>query len=214
MAAPPWPSHPVAALPACDDFDADRLCPHWISVRSRPAEHVSLVDRPGWLTLRARGGSLDKPDIVFVGRRQQQVSCRVRALADTTQGHGGIAIRLDERHHYEVEAGGGQVRVVARIGSICSTVAVRPTGYGPVRLRIDVLASHDWDPRKEPDLIRLGMEEEGGEFHPLAELDGRYLSTEVAGGFTGRVIGMYATDGTVHFDWFDYEPIEPGDKNG
>ena len=39
----------------------------------------------------------------------------------------------------------------------------------------------------------------------LAELDGRYLSTEVAGGFTGRVIGMYAADGTVAFDWFDYE---------
>ncbi|MBY8853472.1 hypothetical protein K7G98_36675, partial [Saccharothrix sp. MB29] len=28
---------------------------------------------------------------------------------------------------------------------------------------------------------------------PLAEIDGRYLSTEVATGFTGRVIGMYAT---------------------
>jgi xylan 1,4-beta-xylosidase len=40
----------------------------------------------------------------------------------------------------------------------------------------------------------------------LAELDGRYLSTEVAGGFTGRVIGMYAAEGTVRFDWFDYEP--------
>ena len=38
----------------------------------------------------------------------------------------------------------------------------------------------------------------------LAELDGRYLSTEVAGGFTGRVIGMYAAAGTVPFDWFDY----------
>ncbi len=27
-------------------------------------------------------------------------------------------------------------------------------------------------------------------------------------GFTGRVIGMYASEGTVHFDWFDYEPLE------
>jgi xylan 1,4-beta-xylosidase len=40
-------------------------------------------------------------------------------------------------------------------------------------------------------------------------LDGKYLSTEVAGGFTGRVIGMYAAAGTVHFDWFDYE-ADPG----
>jgi hypothetical protein len=42
--------------------------------------------------------------------------------------------------------------------------------------------------------------------HPLAELDGRYLSTEIAGGFTGRVIGMYATEGSVAFDWYEYAP--------
>lgn len=39
-----------------------------------------------------------------------------------------------------------------------------------------------------------------------AALDGRHLSTEVAGGFTGRVSGGYAASGTVHFDWFDYRP--------
>jgi hypothetical protein len=42
----------------------------------------------------------------------------------------------------------------------------------------------------------------------LAELDRRYLSTEVAGGFTGRVIGLYAAAGTVHFDWFDYDSLD------
>jgi hypothetical protein len=26
----------------------------------------------------------------------------------------------------------------------------------------------------------------------------------VAGGFTGRVIGMYASSGTVAFDWYEY----------
>ena len=38
-------------------------------------------------------------------------------------------------------------------------------------------------------MLRLGVEDAGGAFDVLAELDGRYLSTEVAGGFTGRVIG-------------------------
>ena len=54
-----------------------------------------------------------------------------------------------------------------------------------------------------PDVVRLGVEE-GDRFTPLAELDGRYLSTEVAGGFTARVIGMYAAEGTVAFDWYEY----------
>lgn len=48
----------------------------------------------------------------------------------------------------------------------------------------------------------------------LAALDGRYLSTEVAGGFTGRVIGAYAAAGTVRFDWYDYEPMSGSFKTG
>jgi len=40
----------------------------------------------------------------------------------------------------------------------------------------------------------------------------RYLSSEVAGGFTGVYFGLYATgsgqpaSAPAHFDWFDYEP--------
>ena len=41
----------------------------------------------------------------------------------------------------------------------------------------------------------------------LAELDGRYLSTEVTGGFLGRTIGIYAVDGAAAFDWFDYAAL-------
>jgi hypothetical protein len=59
-----------------------------------------------------------------------------------------------------------------------------------------------------PDTVRLGVET-GGAVNGsvvLAEIDGRYLSTEVAGGFLGRVVGGYAVAGTVRFDWFEYVP--------
>jgi hypothetical protein len=46
-----------------------------------------------------------------------------------------------------------------------------------------------------------------GESHSLARLDGRYLSTEVTGGFLGRTIGMYAVGGDAAFDWFDYREV-------
>ena len=39
----------------------------------------------------------------------------------------------------------------------------------------------------------------GGDEVVLAEFDGRYWSFEVAKSFTGRVYGLYATDGTVTF---------------
>ncbi|MFE0248599.1 glycoside hydrolase family 43 protein, partial [[Kitasatospora] papulosa] len=57
-----------------------------------------------------------------------------------------------------------------------------------------------------PDTLRLGYETADGLVVVLAELDGRYLTTEVAGGFTGRVIGMYATRGEAAFDWFELRP--------
>jgi hypothetical protein len=38
----------------------------------------------------------------------------------------------------------------------------------------------------------------------LARLDGRYVSTEVAGGFTGRLVGIYAASGVVRVDRFEY----------
>lgn len=205
MRAPDLPSAPVVVPSARDDFDAVELHPRWISIRSRPPEDVSLVERPGWLTLRARGGSLDDPSVTFVGRRQEQHDVRVRALVDAGQGRGGLAVRLDEQHHYEVEADAGEVCVRARIGPLSQRLASRPAA-GPVVLRIETWASGPGmdHPRQEPDVVRLGFEASDGEFVVLAELDGRYLSTEVTGGFTGRVIGCYATAGVIAVDWYDY----------
>ncbi|GAA1739339.1 glycoside hydrolase family 43 protein [Luedemannella helvata] len=205
MAAPGWAPQPVAQPPARDDFDGARLHPRWVSVRSRPDSAWSLTDPPGWLTLHAVGGSLDDPDVTFVGRRQQDQACRVRVLVDAAAGRGGLAVRLDEAHHYDIEVGDGEVRAIARIGPLRPTVATMAAPDGPVCLRVDIVApAPDWSPLKEPDRLRLGVEGADGGFTVLAELDGRYLSTEVAGGFTGRVIGMYAAAGTVRFDWFDY----------
>jgi xylan 1,4-beta-xylosidase len=153
---------------------------------------------------------MDDPDVTFAGRRQQHLSCRARALVDAAEGRGGLAVRLDERHHYEIEVADGEVRVSARIGPLRQTVGAAPAPSGPVVLRIETLAAPLGlaldQPLQEPDLVSLGAEDPDGVFTVLASLDGRYLSTEVAGGFTGRVIGMYAAAGTVRFDWFDYEP--------
>ncbi|CAL9326382.1 glycoside hydrolase family 43 protein [Streptomyces sp. SudanB52_2052] len=206
---PPWPLQEPAPAPVREDFDDSELAPAWISPRSRSAEHCTTKERPGSLTLRARGESLDDPEVTFVGRRQQHLSFRARVLADPAEGRGGLAVRLDEQHHYEIEATAGEVRVGARVGSLRSSVASRAVPACPVVLRIEAAATRQVsDARQGPDTVTLGLEDADGTFTELATLDGRYLSTEVAGGFTGRVIGMYAATGTVHFDWFDYEPLD------
>jgi len=48
----------------------------------------------------------------------------------------------------------------------------------------------------------------------LGKLDTRYLSTEVAGGFTGVMIGLYASSNgkaskaKAYYDWFEYQIID------
>lgn len=200
--AAPAAWHPIEPEPARDDFDDPVLAPRWISPRSRPDAAWSLRDRPGWLTLHATGTTLDRPGHTFVGRRQQHPDCRVAARLDPGQARAGLSVRIDEAHHYDLEVAEGHAAVVARIGPARQVLARTPVHAGPITLELGFRAS----PGREsaavgPDTVTF----RAGEAH-LADLDGRYLSTEVAAGFTGRVIGMYAVEGTASFDWFDYHP--------
>lgn len=219
------PPHPWPREPHRDHFDSTTLAPCWVSLRRHDPTAVRLDERPGHLVLHARADSLDKPGALFVGRRQRDPDCSARSLVEVAEGGtGGIAVRLDEAHHYQVETGNGTVRAVARIGPLRHTIAEQAVPSGPVTLRIDVTTTdvlpptvtfRGTDPEDAvppglrvggPDTLRLGYESPGGDFEILAELDGRYLTTEVAGGFTGRVIGMYSTHGSAAFDWFELRP--------
>ncbi|MGV9602874.1 glycoside hydrolase family 43 protein [Streptomyces sp. NPDC003631] len=215
--------HPVEPPPVRDDFDTADLAPHWISPRRRPDGSWSLKERPGRLTLTATGDSLDRPGHTFVGRRQQHHDCRVAVRVDPGAGRGGLSVRMDEAHHYDIEVGAGTVSVLARIGPVRQCLARHPVPSGEVTLTVDIRTADVLPPTViadgpqglgvragGPDTITFSLG--GGTPVRLAELDGRYLSTQVATGFTGRVIGMYATEGTVAFDWFDYEPAEGVDR--
>ncbi|WP_307181020.1 hypothetical protein [Streptomyces canus] len=156
------------------------------SFRSVPPR-ITTRERAGHLTLHALGRSLDAPDVTFLGRRQAHLSCRTRAELDVSGGSGRPRRppRRSTRHRpYRPAA---QRRRPVRQGA------------GPVVLGLDITARTALDDaRTGPDVVRFGTCQEDGTFTELAALDGRYLTTEVAGGFTGRVIGPYATDGRVH----------------
>ncbi|WP_329126239.1 glycoside hydrolase family 43 protein [Streptomyces sp. NBC_01465] len=205
----PWLVAAPTPEPERDDFEPGDLAHHWISLRDRPTELVSTKERDSWLTLRARGASLDEPDVVLLGRRQQHLAFRARTLIDTAEGSGGLAVRLDEFHHYSIEATpGGRLSVIARIGSLRTVTAEHTLPAGPVTLFVRTgPAPEPHGARTGPDSLVFGFESADGTATELATLDGRYLSTEVAGGFTGRVISLYAATGTAHFDWFDYAPL-------
>ncbi|MGO9501845.1 MAG: glycoside hydrolase family 43 protein [Streptosporangiaceae bacterium] len=187
-----------------DDFDEPSLHPRWITPRRSPTTVGSL--RGGRLTLHGAERTLDSPDPVLVARRQQHHGCHVRALVDPdTSIEAGLTIYLDDGAHYDVSLREDQVVVRARCGPFDQVMATAPYAGGRVVLEIETVESSAASAASAtagaagPDIVRLGG---GGDV--LAELDGRYLSTEAQGGFLGRVIGMYAVGGNASFDWFDY----------
>ena len=87
-------------------------------------------------------------------------------------------------------------------------IGEHPVPAGPVVLSIDAV-----DPASPPvplghggpDDIVLGLIDAEGR-HELARLDGRYLSSEVASGFTGRMLALGATDVPAHIRRFATSP--------
>jgi alpha-N-arabinofuranosidase len=57
----------------------------------------------------------------------------------------------------------------------------------------------------------FGYSTDGSSFRELGRMDAKYLSSETAGGFTGIVLGLYATTGSkeskarADFYYFDYK---------
>ena len=192
---------PVPAIER-DDFDEPVLHPRWLAVRQPPAAVSSLSERPGWLTL-VGGEGLNSPSPAFIGRRQQHERCRVRALVEAGDAaEAGLTVRMDERHHYDVAIVGDRVVATSAVGPVVA--AVRDA---PARSSLVLVIEMREPTTGGPDDVVLGYEDDRGSFIELATLDGRYLSTEVASGMLGRVIGMYAVGGSATFDWFEYSAV-------
>jgi xylan 1,4-beta-xylosidase len=196
---PPGPAVP-STPGGRDDFDSLALAPSWVAVRQSPSAVVSLAARPGWLVIHGGDRTLDAPEPAFIGRRQQHQSCRVAARVDPgSAAEAGVTVLMDDTAHYEVVISAGEVLARTRIGPLDTVVGRAPCPATPVVLTVAT------EPHVHgPDTVTLGYEDEAGAPHALGHVDGRYLSTEVTGGFLGRTIGMFAVGGDAAFDWFDY----------
>lgn len=203
-----WPTiDPVLLNPrpgtrTTDDFDSAELDAEWLAIRRPPSQIADLQTRPGALVLRGDGSTLDDTHPVFIGRRQEHLINSATISLDVFTGVGGFALRYDERFHVEVEAGGGQVVARAVIGGLRQEWRV-PFDGGRLDLHIvsKPPARSDGFPQTG-DVIHLQATIDGV-LVPLAEVDGRFLSSEMTESFTGRVYGPYAVSGTVVVERFE-----------
>jgi xylan 1,4-beta-xylosidase len=172
--------------------------PGWLAVRTTPGSVASIVD--GRLSITGRAGLGDsRPQ--FVGRRQRHHRATVSATVDASGGTGGLAVRYDEQHWICLEAQGTIVTVRAQVAGLAQAWQITVPA-GDVELRVEMtLPSAGFDfVAMGGDRIRLLA---GGTL--VTELDGRYWTSETCASFTGRVIGLYASAGTVSFADFRYQ---------
>jgi xylan 1,4-beta-xylosidase len=199
MATSPAPGE-AGPTPGRQAFGTD-LGHEWVGVRRAPAAVGSLAERPGWLVLHGGEATLDAPEPAFIGRRQQHHHCLVATHVDVmAAAEAGLSVFLDTTAHYDIAVQGDRIVARARIGGLDSVVGSAARPRGPV-----VLTVATGPDVHGPDAVSLGFTDEEGGAHTLARIDGRYLSSEVTGGFLGRLIGMYAVGGDAAFEWFEYQ---------
>ena len=126
------------------------------------------------------------------------------------EGSARLLVYLDDAHWYGVETSADEVSAVAQIGPVRQVPGSCPRPATPsvsLRIAARVPAPVGGWPASQPDLVTLSVLTDDG-WQDLAEIDGRYVSTEVAGGFTGRMVGVAAVEGTATCRLFTYGPRE------
>jgi hypothetical protein len=140
----------------------------------------------------------------------------VSTRVDASAGTGGLAARYDEKHWFALEArtneGATTVTALARVAGMAQEWTVSLSS-GEVELRVEMSppAGGFGSESFGGDRIRL-VARAGGDDVLLTELDGRFWTAETCVSFTGRVLGLYATGGTVRFADFRYCGSESGEQ--
>lgn len=204
---------PITA-PVRDDFNNESLAASWTFLRSPQPENWSLSAKGGCLTLYGSPVTLNEADSpAFVGRRQQDFHCRASThLSFKPQQDGeeaGITVYMNERFHYDMAlvrlSGDSKLIFRRRLGTLWKVESEIPWSSDHILLVIQADKTHyhfGFSESEDKEPFWFGKGESG------------LLATEVAGGFTGVFIAMYATGNgarsitPAHFDWFDYESCD------
>lgn len=209
------PLQSAPSLPVREDFDfTDRsaLAPHWTFLRTPDAANWSLDTKAGSLTLFGNADNLNSGGTpAFLGRRQQHFACRAAAhltFEPSREGEeAGLTVYMNERFHYEIALTQvlGQRKLIfrRRLGSLSKVEQEMPWTSESVVLTIEA----------DKEQYRFGFIGGDGETVAFGQGECAMLATEVAGGFTGVFIAMYAAGNgakaaPAHYDWFDYEGLE------
>jgi alpha-N-arabinofuranosidase len=201
-----------------DDFNNASLSPDWIFLRTPKENWWSLKEKKGFISLNLRpqtAGGLANPS--FVARRQQHLQFTAATTLQFTPKNAsekaGLIVFQNETHFYYICRSiennepvvqlyqSGTNRSDSNTMTLLATQPLKGSAANTLQLKIT----------GNNDQYSFYYNTGNGQWQPLKEkLDGKFLSTQVAGGFVGTTIALYATSlgsestSKAYYDWFSY----------
>ena len=149
------------------------------------------------LKIKSTSDTLDTPggSPSFICHFQKEFNMELSVTVSVFEGEAGVSVYMDENHHYDLALvkDSGVYKVVLRlnVGDIKYGKASVPVSNNSARLviRSDPVNYHFYYCKDDTEIS-------------LGSAQTRYLSSEVAGGFTGTALGLYSQSAGDEFNEF------------
>lgn len=235
-----FPNLPVTYYPVAspnDHFENSELSMIWNFTRSINIDFYSLTERESYLRLHLRPTSIaqEHSTPAFIARRQQHklfgAGTAMEFTPENEKEEAGICMAQNHDFNY-------LFTVQKRDGKRCLVLSKHCNDSEFIRrlhLGVDNTFAEHKIVRKELKTIELPDDanriylyvqgecetysfyyglKEGEKIPVMTSVDGTLLSTNMAGGFVGAYLGMYASSNgeisqnVADFDWFEYFPFD------
>ncbi|MGH7495629.1 MAG: glycoside hydrolase family 43 protein [bacterium] len=197
-----------------DEFATEALHHHWVSLRTPHEKWYDLKGREGFLSVRLRPETCaGNSNPSFLGHRQQHVQGSVRIAIEFSpkveNEKAGVVIFQNEKHFYFM---------CKSLDGNAETIQLYKSGDQ----HMELLAAQTLSDEQKTKLLYFKIAARGDTYSfsfgvdpdqwllLQYNVDARFLSTRVAGGFVGCLYALYATslgkpsENTTFFDWFEY----------
>src|SRR5690606_23309575 len=203
-----------------EDFEEEKLKFHWLFLRTVKDPWYSLSEKKGVLSIKTRPETVSgTSNPSFIGHRQQHLTGSASVSMDFTTDKenekAGLLIFQNEDHYYylckSVENDSAVVQLFKSNGKEMELIESESL-QNDSTLKLKISANKD---------AYSFYYTTSDEWIPLKEnLDGKFLSTKIDGGFVGAVYAMYTTsqgkesDNKAYFEWFEYTGNDDMYKEG
>ena len=195
-----------------------QLDPALLFLRTVDSSNFSLSKIKGLILKLKPETCAETGNPAFIGKRQQHMYCTTETeltfAPKAANEKAGLVIFQDEKHFYylckSVDNGKPMLQLFE---SSDDAKQPEPLAQAPLK---SAAASVQLRIQAQGDTYSFQFSENGKTWNVLKDkVDGKFLSTQVAGGFIGCLFGMYATSSgqptasTASFKWLKYEGNDP-----